>query len=205
MRRSAAGSLAARTVLASALSAAMSSSYSSGSRLGAAVAPSEVGLSALGGFPGGHWAGILALGLDVAVDELNHRHRGVVALTETSLHDAGIPAIAGLVARAEDIDQLLDQIRVAQAGDGDAAGVQVALLAERHQLLDDRTQVLGFRQRRRDLLVLDQRLRHIGEHRLTVLGGAVEAAFCVSVVHLALLIMTAAAPRYGRSFLFLPF
>ena len=63
------------------------------------------------------------------------------------------------------------------------AGVQVAALAERHQLLDHRAKVLGLRQGGRDLLVLDERLRHIGEHRLAVLGGAIEAPLGVSVIH----------------------
>ena len=48
------------------------------------------------------------------------------------------------------------------------AGVQAALLAERDQLLDDRTQVLRLGQRGRDLLVLDQRAGQIDEHRLAM-------------------------------------
>src|SRR6201996_761360 len=45
-----------------------------------------------------HRAGILALGVDVAVDELDNRHRGVVAVAETGLDDAGVAALAVLVA-----------------------------------------------------------------------------------------------------------
>src|SRR5271157_102418 len=126
---------------------------------------------------------ILALGLDVAVDELDHRYRRVVAGAEARLHDAGVAAVAALVARAEDVDQLLDEVGVAQPRDRDAAGVQVAALAERHQLLDHWTKVLGLRQGGGDLLVLDERLGHVGEHRLTMFGGAVEAPLGVSVIH----------------------
>jgi hypothetical protein len=61
--------------------------------------------------------------------------------------------------------------------------VQVAALAERDQLFDDRTQVLGLGQRGDDLLVLDQRRGHVGEHRFAVLGRAVELAVSVSVAH----------------------
>ena len=61
--------------------------------------------------------------------------------------------------------------------------MQVAALAERDQLLDDRTQVLGLRQGGDDLLVLDQRSRHVGEHGLAVFGRAVEATTTESVTH----------------------
>src|SRR6185436_15897739 len=52
-----------------------------------------------------------------------------------------------------------------------------------NQLLDDRAQFLGLRQRGDDLLVLDQRGRHVGEHRLAMLGGAVELAMNLAVTH----------------------
>src|SRR5271157_6280726 len=126
---------------------------------------------------------ILALGLDVAVDELDHRQRRVVAGAEARLHDAGVAAVAVLVARADDVDQLGDEVGVAQARNGDAAGMQVAALAEGDQLLDHRAKVLRLRQGGDDLLVLDQRLRHVGEHRLAVLGGAVEAPLGASMIH----------------------
>ena len=44
--------------------------------------------------------------------------------------------------------------------------IGLAALAERHELLDDRTQVLGLRKGRGDLLVLDDSLAHICEHNL---------------------------------------
>ena len=77
----------------------------------------------------------------------------------------------------------LTRIGVAQARDGEAAGVQIAALAERHQFFDHRTKVLGLRQRGRDLLVLDERLRHVGEHRLAMLMRAIEAPLGASVIH----------------------
>ena len=64
--------------------------------------------------------------------------------------------------------------------------MQIAALAERHQLFDDRTKILRLRQRRDDLLVLDQRLRHILEHRLAVFVGAAETALLVTMIHVAL-------------------
>src|SRR6185437_4115234 len=98
--------------------------------------------SALGGC-GLHRAGILALGLNVAIDKFDHRHGGVVAGPKSRLHNPRITAVAVLVSRTQDVDQLLDQFRVAQTGDGDPARVQVAALAKRHQLLDHRAKVLG--------------------------------------------------------------
>jgi hypothetical protein len=55
--------------------------------------------------------------------------------------------------------------------------------AERHQLLHDRAQFLRLRQRGDDLLVLDQRLAHIGKHRAPMFGGAIELAMNLAVTH----------------------
>jgi len=61
--------------------------------------------------------------------------------------------------------------------------VQIATLAQGDQLLDDRTQLLGLGQGGHDLLVLDQRGRHIGEHRLAMARGAAQLPVGVSVAH----------------------
>ncbi|MGY3290993.1 hypothetical protein ACVWWP_004060 [Bradyrhizobium sp. LM3.6] len=63
---------------------------------------------------------------------------------------------------------------------------QPALLAESDQLLDDRAQFLRLRQRRDDLLVLDQRGAHVGEHRAAMLRGAVELAMNLAVTHFSI-------------------
>src|SRR5690348_2613468 len=60
-----------------------------------------------------HGAGILPLGIDVAIDELDHSHRRVVAVAEARLDDAGITAVAVLVAGGQRVEQLLDLIDVA--------------------------------------------------------------------------------------------
>src|ERR1700727_3728309 len=166
----------------------------------AAASPRRGLRSALGGC-GLHGAGVLALGLNVAIDELDHRHGGIVAGAEPRLHDPRIAAIPILVARTQHVDQLLDQIGVAQARNREPTRVQVAALAKRYQLFDHRAKVFGLWQGGRDLLVLDERLRHIGEHRLAMLGGAIESPLGVSVVHLACLLFgsAAAVPWNGRS------
>ena len=125
----------------------------------------------------------LPLGVDVAIDEFDHRHRGRIAVAEARLHHPRIAAIACLVARTEHVEELLHHGDVANLGNRLPAGVQAAALAQGHQLLDDRPQVLRLGQRRDDLLVLDQGGRHIGEHRAPMLGGAVQLAVGKSVAH----------------------
>jgi hypothetical protein len=78
-------------------------------------------------------------------------------------------------------------VEVAHLGDRLAAHREAALLAERDQLLDDRPQFLGLRQRGDDLLVLDQRSAHVGEHRFAMLGGAVELPMNLAVTHVEFL------------------
>src|SRR5262249_41498366 len=90
---------------------------------------------------------------------------------------------ASLIPRAVLHQVLLDNRHVVDPGDRLAPRMQVAALAERDQLLDDRTQVLRLRQRGGDLLVLDQRGAHVGEHGAAMLGRAVELAVGVTVTH----------------------
>src|SRR5215213_10181696 len=130
-----------------------------------------------------HRAGIQSLGIDIAVDEFDHGHRRVVAVAEAGLDDAGVAALAVLVAGRQYVEQLADLILVAHLGDRLPAHGQPTLLAEGDQLLDDRTQFLRLRQRGDDLLVLDQRRAHVGEHRLAMLGGAVELTMNLAVTH----------------------
>src|SRR5262249_23744209 len=72
---------------------------------------------------------------------------------------------------------------VAHLRDRLAARMQIAALAECDQFLDDRPQVLRLRQRGHDLLVLDERRRHVGEHGAAMLAGAVELAMGITLTH----------------------
>src|ERR1700722_12831794 len=92
-----------------------------------------------------HGAGILALRILVAIHELDDGERRVVALTEAGFQHARIAAMTGLVARAENIEELADEIDVLDLRDRLTARMQVAALAERHQLFDDRTKVFCLR------------------------------------------------------------
>src|SRR3984893_8791577 len=91
-----------------------------------------------------------------------------------------------LVARGENGEKFADERDILDLSDGLAPRMQIAALAERDQLLDDRAQILCLRQRGDDLLVLDERLAHIGKHRLAMFMRAAEAALGVSVIHGAL-------------------
>src|SRR6516162_355401 len=130
-----------------------------------------------------HRSGVLPFRLHVAIDEFDDRDGGGIAIAEAGLEDAGIAAVAVLVAGTEHLEQFLDHGDVAHLRDRLAARVQVATLAERDQFLDDRPQVLRLRQRGHDLLVLDERRRHVGEHGAAMLAGAIELAMGVSVTH----------------------
>src|SRR5262249_15367864 len=79
--------------------------------------------------------------------------------------------------------ELLDQHRVMDVRDELAARMKPAALAEGHQLLDDRTQVLRLGQGGLDLLMLHQRLRQIHEQRLAMALGPIELTPGHSVTH----------------------
>jgi hypothetical protein len=116
------------------------------------------------------------LGVDIAINEFDNGHRGVVAGAETGLHDADVAAVTGGITRSDGVEQLANGIIVADLRDRLAAGMQIAALAERDELFDDRTNFLGLRQGGHDLLMFDERSRHVGEHRLAVARGAVQLA-----------------------------
>src|SRR6202012_2793745 len=109
--------------------------------------------------------------------------RGAIAMTETGLQNAGVAAIAGLVALGDRREQLGDDLFVAQIRNRLAAGVQIAALAEGDQLLGHRTKVLGLRQDGLDLLMLQQGNGEIGEKGLTGSSGAVQLATAHTMTH----------------------
>src|ERR1019366_5625714 len=141
--------------------------------------------------------GILALGLDVAVDELDHRLRGAVAVTEASLEHAGIAALAVLVARADHVEQFLDHGDVAHFRDRLAARGKAALLGQRDHFFHDRAKFLRLRQGSDDLLVLDQRGGHVGEHGGAMRRMPAELAVKFSVTHRLLSQPLMTQPRRG--------
>src|SRR5690349_18112820 len=104
-------------------------------------------------------------------------------MAEARLHDAQITTVARSIARRDRLEQTLRQRIGADGGDRLTTGVQIAPLAKRDKLFDDRTQFLGFRKRRRDLLMLDERSRDVGKQSLAMADGAVQPAAGTSMTH----------------------
>jgi hypothetical protein len=104
---------------------------------------------------------VRAFGVFIAVDQLDHGERRVVAMAETGFEDAGVAALAILVALSERVEELHDHIIFLELGSGETTVRKTAFLAERDQLLDDGLELLRLGQGRGDLLVADQRDRSL--------------------------------------------
>jgi len=112
-----------------------------------------------------------------------NRQRGSVAVTEALLQHAQVTARTARITLRQGREQLLGDDPVVQIGQHLAACMQTAALTQSDQLLDDRTQILGLGQSGLNLLVLDQRNRHVREHRLAVGRRPVELTPAHSVSH----------------------
>src|SRR5215471_5360934 len=148
------------------------------------------------------WARVLAFGFGVAVDQFDHRHRGIITVTVAGLDDADIAARPVCVTLCQGRHQLVCEHRVLQRGDRPAAVGETAVFAARDQPFDKGAQILRFGQGCPDLLVLDQRRSEILEHRFAVGGFAAEAAAAKAVTHGTLNTVRRGAwpvPRYSRA------
>ena len=78
---------------------------------------------------------ILALGIDVAIDEFDDRHRRGIAGADTGLDDARIAAVAVLVTLGQNVEQLLKlgYTRIIKAGirASDAAPIAIIEFVDR--------------------------------------------------------------------------
>ena len=124
-----------------------------------------------------------ALGVDIPVDEFDDRHWGAVAVTEAGLEHAGVAAAALLVARGQHVEQLTHRRIVPQKGEGAAPRVQATTLAKGDHAVGDAAQLLSLGQRRRDLLVGQQRHRHVGKQGFAVARCPVELASAQAMTH----------------------
>jgi len=98
------------------------------------------------------------LGRDhLAADQLDHRHRRVVALARPDLRDAGVPAVSLGELRGDHGEQLVHHALVGDYGHHVTAGVQVTALGEGDQPLGNRAQPTGLGLGGGDLAVLEQR------------------------------------------------
>src|SRR5690606_17432361 len=92
-------------------------------------------------------SGRLLLRLDRlgAIDQLDDRHRRVVAVAETELQDAGVTPVALGEARAQFVEQLDDHLAITQAVEGQTAVGQAGLLAQGDHRLHHAAKLLRLR------------------------------------------------------------
>ena len=104
--------------------------------------------------------------------------------TRAELEDAGVAARALRVARGDLLEQLVHgELVLAQRAERLAAGVQVAALGQRDQLLELGLDRLGLGLGGLDALVLDDLLAEVRQQRLAVRGAAAELVAGLLVAH----------------------
>src|SRR5690349_18754316 len=130
-----------------------------------------------------HRAGILALGADVAIDELDHRDRGGVRRADAGLDDPRVAAVAAGVARSDHVEQLGELRVVHQPRLGETPVRKPAALGQRNQLLDIRPKLLRLGDGGGDLLVLDERSSHVAEQGRAVAGGTLKFTAANTMAH----------------------
>src|SRR5207302_6879484 len=99
------------------------------------------------------------------------------------LDDPRISAVAPGVARGEHVEQLGELRLVHQPRLRQPTVRQTAVLGERDQLLDIRPKLLRLGRRGGDLLVLDERGRHVAEQGRAVARGALKLTVANAVAH----------------------
>src|SRR5665811_1605586 len=115
------------------------------------------------------------------LDQLDVGLLAAVAGARPEFDDARVAAVAVGVTWSHVVEQLVHDLLVAQQGDGLPARVQIAALADRDGLLDERAHLFGARHACLDLLVLEQLAGETREQRLALVGRHVEP---VSYKHL---------------------
>src|SRR5690606_15715708 len=104
-------------------------------------------------------------------------------MAEARLQHTDVTARTLLIARAEHVEQLCGPRLFRQRGISLTTGMKITPLAERDELLNIGAKLLRLGQSGHDLLMLDERDRHIGEHGLAMACGAIELATGFSVAH----------------------
>src|SRR4029453_18867464 len=122
-----------------------------------------------------------AASVSVLLDELHESHRRSIAGTDAQLEDAGVAAGPLLVARSHLVEELRDDLTIAQAIEGETTARDAVRLCEGDQGLDLAPQLLCLRQGRADRLVTQQRRRHVPEHRVPVRAVAAQLPAAVAM------------------------
>src|SRR5688500_9412545 len=112
--------------------------------------------------------GRLRLGHQFVADELENRHLGGITTTRAEFDDAGVTTRTLREAGTQRAEELRHHGIVLNHLRGIATSVNTVVLAERNELLDQRPELLRFRQCRHDALVADERGQLVPEHRHTM-------------------------------------
>src|SRR6185437_10510247 len=106
---------------------------------------------------------------EAELDELEKHHLGRIRAAGAELDDPCIAAGAPLVTGRDLLEQLVDrELVIVELREGQPAGVQVASLRQRDQLLEFWPQRLRLGLSGANPLVLDQLLRHGAKQRLSM-------------------------------------
>src|SRR5205807_5215551 len=117
-------------------------------------------------------------------DELQKHHLGRVRSARPELENPGVPAGPLGVARGDLLEQLVDrELVLTECRQRLPAGVEIALLGQRDQLLDLGLDRLGLRLTGPNALVVDDLLDQVHQQRLAVRGASTELITLALVTH----------------------
>ena len=112
--------------------------------------------------------------LPALLDELDERHGRVVAAPRAELEDPGVATVAVGEPRADVLEQVGDDVAVAQLGQHLPASVQITLLRLGDEPLGVRPQRLGLGHRGLHAAVAEQVTGEVGQHELLVRRSGAE-------------------------------
>src|SRR5436190_10442031 len=116
-------------------------------------------------------------------DELDTSHLGAVTLAVAGFQDAGVTTLSRRETWPDFVEQLVGSRAVRDVTTGQAPVVQRACPGLGDDLLDERTQLLGFRLRRLDSAPLDQCFRQASHQGELLLAGAAKLFAFFTVTH----------------------
>src|SRR5262249_41251056 len=116
-------------------------------------------------------------------DEFDDRDRGSVGRSDAGLDNPRIAAVAIGITGRKHVEELGELRVVHQPRLGKTAVRKSTALGERDQLLDIGAKLLRLGRPRRDLLMLDERSRHVAEQGCTMTGGALKLTAANTMAH----------------------
>ncbi len=127
--------------------------------------------------------GSLLAELVLGTEEFDVGHLGGVAFADAGARDAEVATLTRAVARSDDGEEAIDRVRRHHVGEGLAAGVDIAFLAEGDHLLDEGTDGLALSDGGLDAVIDDDRGDEVAEDGAAVARVAAEFEACIAVTH----------------------